>query len=145
METTTPSHNDISLREYFDRRIDDLEKSISIQFEGVKIRFEGVQKATEQALASADKASAKTEVSAEKQFEGVNEFKASQQSNERNLMPRAEMEILMKAFNDRLEAAVTRTQLIEGKSVGAKDTYGWIFGIAGIIIAIISLASRFIK
>lgn len=70
---------------------------------GVNTALAAAEKAVSAALAAADRAVAKAEMAADKRFEQVNEFRATLADQQRTLMPRAEVEVLMKAMTEKIE------------------------------------------
>lgn len=79
--------------------------------------FDDLEKATEKALTSADRAVTKAEASAERRFEGLNEFRAAMGDQQRGFIPRAEADLRMdtiakemEALNDRLLSLLPRAE-----------------------------------
>jgi hypothetical protein len=66
-------------------------------------RFTSAEEAVHRALESADKASTKADNATEKRFEGVNEFRATLSDQATRLIPRAEVEQIVKGLNDKIE------------------------------------------
>jgi hypothetical protein len=69
----------------------------------IEQRFSAAEGAVRQALESADKASTKADNATEKRFEGVNEFRATLSDQAQRLIPRAEVEQIVKGLNDKIE------------------------------------------
>ena len=72
----------VSLKEYINDKIDNLEKSIDAKFESITLM-------TNNALASADKATSKAEMASNERFAGVNEFRAVLTSQQNTFAPRS--------------------------------------------------------
>lgn len=125
----------ISLKEYINDRFVALEKSIDA-------RFESVITATNNALGAADKAVSKAESASEKRFEGVNEFRASLADQQRTLMPRAEVEILTKNINEKIDLLISGQTKTESKGIGSKEMLAYVVGIIGIVSAIVTLLTK---
>jgi ABC-type transporter Mla subunit MlaD len=85
----------ISLREYVDTRFHDQEKAVLTALTAQK-------EAVSSALAAADRAVAKAETASEKRFESVNEFRGSLADSARLLMPRSEVEQIVKSLEGKI-------------------------------------------
>lgn len=125
----------IDLKQYFSDIIAANDKNYSQ-------RFESADRAVSAALAAADRAVAKAEAASEKRFESVNEFRNTLADQQRTLMPRAEIEVLLKAIGDRVDGLSTRLEKTEGTQVGTRNTLGYVVGIGGIMIAVVSVILR---
>ena len=110
----------VSLREYVDDKLENLEKAIDA-------RFESVTQTTNSALASADKANLKAENAIEKRFEGVNEFRAALSDQTHNFLTRKEFDAKW-----------------ENVEKNRKDNTTLFMAMVGIVISIVSLITRFI-
>jgi hypothetical protein len=66
-------------------------------------RFLGAEKAVEAALASAERANIKAENATEKRFDAVNEFRGQLSDQAARLMPRAEVEQIVKGINEKID------------------------------------------
>jgi len=108
-------------------------------------KFISTTEATTVALDSADKAVNKAEVATEKRFEGVNEFRATLQDQQRTLMPRAELEVTISGLHDRIEKTENRLTRQEGLKSGISQGWGWVVGIIGLVIAIYTLIEAIVK
>lgn len=128
----------ISLKEYVNDRILALEKSIDTRFESVTTNISA-------ALAAADKATSKAEVSAEKRFEGINELRGMATDQQRVYMPRLEAEILIKAMNEKIDSLNLTTISRQSKDVGQREGMGTIIGIASVVSIVVAILSRFIN
>jgi hypothetical protein len=104
------SEEGVSLKEYINDKLNNLEKSVDM-------RFHAVNTSTNQALATADKATSKAETATEKRFEGVNEFRAALSDQARTFVIRSEFSLAV----DRLEQdiknlASARMDLVDKES-----------------------------
>ncbi len=111
---------DISLKEYFDSRLEEQDKRNAQ-------RFDAQEKAVGAALAASEKAVLKAEGAAEKRFESVNEFRGALDDRQRTLMPRTEAELRLNVLEDWIK---TRG----GESSGFKT--GWALAIGIILFAV---------
>jgi hypothetical protein len=135
----------VDLKDLFNAQFKNIQTLIDANDKGYNQRFENVIQATQAALAAADRAVNKAEAAAEKRFEGVNEFRETLADQQRNLMPRAEVELQNKAINNQLSELKVRVASIEDKKAGSKEGIGIIIGVAGFIFGLVALLSRFIK
>jgi hypothetical protein len=71
--------------------------------ETVNRRFIGAEQAVNRALDAADKANTKSDAAIEKRFDGVNEFRKTLADQTQTFMPRAEVEAIVKAQNDKID------------------------------------------
>lgn len=117
-------------------------------------RFKDSGTAVQAALGAADRAVMKAEGAAEKRFEGVNEFRQTLADQQRTLIPRAEAEVRMgtiearlteikRDFESRLVSLVASNTERSGKEEGAKITWAYIIGAAGLLLSLWTFAMRF--
>lgn len=92
MDKNLHSAEGISLKEYVNDKIDNLEKSIDT-------RFESVIQSTKSALNAADKATTKAEDASDKRFESVNEFRQTLSDQATKFVVRGEFTLIV----DRME------------------------------------------
>jgi hypothetical protein len=115
-------------------------------------RFVAQALATDAALAAAERAVLKAEAAAEKRFEGVNEFRATLSDQQRTLIPRAEVEVMLRGINDKI-SALEKTQDADraqrdadrAERMGVKGGWGYAVGLAGVLIAILGVLSRLVR
>jgi hypothetical protein len=76
----------------------------------------------------------------------VNEFRNTLSDQQRNLMPRAEVDVIVKGLQDKIAAIEKQQDNMIAERAGLKGGYGWAVGVIGLVLAmasIIALASRF--
>ncbi len=95
------------------------------------------------AQTAADRAVQKAEVASEKRFEAVNEFRAAMDDQQRRLMPRQEVEVLLKALNDRIDVISEALTQLGSQRIGVKEGWGWAVGIIGLVLALIGGIAAF--
>jgi hypothetical protein len=133
------------------------EQRVQSQKQAIDAALFAQKEAVANAMAAADRAIQKAEISAEKRFEGVNEFRATLSDQQRTLMPRAESEALHNAMNARLSQlgetltekidALSKTQSsIEDRKAGNKE--GWQLAVLGIgllltVLTIVNIAVNY--
>lgn len=133
------------LKELFTSQIENIRVLIDANDKNYNQRFENVIQATSAALAASDRAVNKAEGAAEKRFEGLNELRGMALDQQRVYIPRAEVEILIKGINEKIDTLNITTITRQGKSIGQEQGVGYVVGIASIVSVIIAIASRFIK
>lgn len=103
-------------------------------------------------MAAADRAIQKAEMSAEKRFESVNEFRNTLGDQQRMLMPRAESEAMHRASDERMAAIdKTLTEKINAlsqaeasradRSVGNKEGWHWAVLAVGAILTLLTITN----
>jgi len=140
---------EISLREYIESLFAEKDKRYEQKFNDTKIAVDAALMAADKAVAAAlsaqKEAVTKAEVAAEKRFESVNEFRNTLSDQQRNLMPRSEVEILIKSLNEKLEMLKIREVTEQGKSTGISSSWAMIVGGIAVVSAIIALLLNAIK
>lgn len=133
----------VSLKEYFDKAIDALDKRLSQRMDGYTREFHehilAVVRENQLALNASDKAINKSEAAAEKRFDNVNEFRQSLSDQTATFISRREFEASNKALNDKVGLVTDRVNTGEGRTSGADKLGAVIMSIAAIIISIISI------
>jgi hypothetical protein len=126
-----------TLRLYLEALIEGLKDTVTSLSDRVNDRFVAIEKAVNVAIASADRATTKAEVSADERFKGVNEFRQTLSDQARDLMPRLESEANYKSLRERVEKLESKKDLDAGHTTGIKDSLA-------IIVAVISLIATVI-
>ena len=93
------------------------------------------------ALTSSDRAVLKAETAAEKRFESVNEFRNTLADQQRNLMPRAEVNVMMGALESKVDALVKQIEHLQAERMGIKGGWGYAAGVIGLVIALFAIAA----
>lgn len=101
-------------------------------------RYVTQQTAMEAARLAAEKAVTKAETASEKRFEGVNEFRAQLADQQGTFMPRAEANARIDALTDKINDAVSRLDVNQGKGTGTQQSWGVLIGAVGLIAVLIS-------
>lgn len=100
------------------------------------------EKAVTTAMAAAEKAVIKAEGAAEKRFEAVNEFRAQLRDQAGTFMGRAESSAKFNDIERRLDNMEQSVNKKMGESQGAQNTWGWIVGAGGFLLAAVTLFLR---
>lgn len=96
----------VSLKEYINDKLDNLEKSIDV-------RFQSVSTTTDSALAAADKATLKAEIATEKRFESVNEFRSTLSDQAAKFIIRSEFELVVNRLEEDIKnLALAKAELV---------------------------------
>lgn len=136
-------------RQYI-QRFDALEKTITAAVESSRLRFEQQEKATsvalsavdksvQAALLSSEKAVTKAEAAAEKRFDSVNEFRNTLKDQQLLLITRSEADAVLKAMDRRITEITDQLNKTAGKSEGAGSVWGWLIGVAGLLMMLAGL------
>ncbi|HLG40291.1 MAG TPA: hypothetical protein VI461_11515 [Chitinophagaceae bacterium] len=133
------------LKELFNSQIENIRILINANDKNYNQRFDNVVQATQAALAASDRAVSKAETASEKRFDAVNEFRATLADQQRNLMPRNEVEILVKGISDRIKKIENIILLSQGKGTGISTSWGFIVGGIAIISGMIALVLNAIR
>lgn len=104
-------------------------------------RHNSLEKAVGLALNTSDKAVAKAETAIEKRLDGVNEFRATLADQQRLLMPRAEVEVIVNSLNERIATLKERLDALQAERAGIKGGWGYAVGVVGLVMIIISIAT----
>jgi SMC interacting uncharacterized protein involved in chromosome segregation len=128
----------VSLREYVDDKLDNLEKAIDARFESVTL-------ATNTALSSADKAIQKSDIATEKRLDAVNEFRNQQKDLITTFARKREMNILIGALRDDVRALQSRMDIMTGREVGAEENWGKIIALVGLTATVVGIVSAIVE
>ena len=124
--------DEISLREYVDRRFDDQDKA-------VQTALTSAEKAVVAALAAAKEAVSKAEIANDKRFDSVNEFRAQLADQTANLMPRSEYQVQHKALEEKLSDLTDRINKSEGSTIVSELTMGKVIAIVSLSTGVLGL------
>jgi hypothetical protein len=109
------------------------------QEKAIELGFSAQKSAVEAALAAADRAVQKAEVAAEKRFESVNEFRNTLADQQRNLIPRAEFDVTVKALRDKVDALQGQMERQMSERAGIKGGWGYAVGAVGLVLTILTI------
>lgn len=125
------------------------EERFSASQKALELGLAGTKSEISAALAAADRAVAKAEAASEKRFEGVNEFRETLSDQQRTLMPRAEVEVIVKGLEEKIGNARllidemrSRERVTDGTSKGVRDGWGFAVGVAGLVLAVVTIIWR---
>ena len=139
----------VELKDLFQSQLEVLHTLIDANDKNYNQRFENVIQGTAQALAASDREVNKAEIASEKRFDAVNEFRATLADQQRNLMPRNEVEILIKGLNDKVDAlntsTITKQSLTTGQGIGVQQGWGWAVAAVMFAVAVAGFIINFSK
>ena len=138
---TAQAAMDLRYQQRFDAQSDALAAAFQSQQQAMKTAFDVAEKAVNAALAAADRAVSKAERAADKRFEGVNEFRATLADQQRTLIPRSEVDVIVRSINEKLARLETINTARQGESTGVRGGWGYAVGVFGLVLAILSLVS----
>jgi len=116
-----------SLKEYITQRFAEQDRYIDIKFNAAK---EAVTKA---------------EVSAEKRFESVNEFRGQLSDQATTFVTRTENDLLHNALEGKINSIEKMMNVCSGKEIGSEVTMSRIYTALGAFAIIVGLIAYFIK
>jgi len=161
----------VSLKEYFERRLDAIENMIAERsrdvekvslLQGINLKEEvkalkelwdrthnSIEQQMEQKFNGVRQAVTKAEVATERRFEGVNEFRSTLSDQQRSFMPRSEAEALLRGINDKIDEQGKRmTELVserKGQRLGSTAVWGITAGVIGIVLFLFGIATFFLN
>ena len=88
----------------------------------------------------------KAETASEKRFESVNEFRGTLDNQQRTLIPRSEVAVIVDGLNEKInqltkQVDATATQVLQTQSAaaGVRGGWGYAVGVVGLLLALGSL------
>jgi hypothetical protein len=102
-------------------------------------RFDAQTLAINAALQAAKEAVTKAETATERRFEGVNEFRKTLADQSSTFLPRPEYNAAHGAITEHIRGLAERMNRADGRSTGHSDSWGYVVGAAGLILAIATL------
>ena len=143
-ETNFGHQDGVDLRDLFNAQIINLHTLIDANDKSYNQRFDNVVEATKSALAASDRAVNKAEVASEKRFDAVNEFRATLSDQQRNLMPRNEVEILINGLNEKVDSLSMAAISKQSEGVGQRTGMATAALIAGVVSAVVGVLVKFV-
>jgi hypothetical protein len=133
--------NDKRYEQRFEAQQKSLDASFMAQREQVNAAMVAQKEANSAGLAAQKEAVTKAETAAEKRFESTDKARSEQAEHQRTLMPRAEAERALTALAEKIVVLETFRTEVLSKGVGAKEGYGWVIGVVGFVLTILTLIS----
>jgi hypothetical protein len=97
--------------------------------------------AVEAALASQSAAVIKAEIAADKRFDSVNEFRNTLADQQRNLIPRSEVEVIERSMTDKIAALQKQVEGLLAERAGIRGGWGYAVGVVGLVLALGSIVA----
>jgi len=108
-------------------------------------RHAALEKSFLLAMSSADKAVQKAETASERRFDSVNEFRSTLADQQRTLIPRAEVEVLINSINERISDLKQQLDTLKAERQGIKGGWGYAVGVVGLVLVILSIMRFMVK
>lgn len=148
--------NDSRYEQRFVAAQKEVDLAIANRTETVRAAFQAQKEMIVAALASADRAIVKAELANDKRFDGVNEFRAALDNQQRTLIQRSEVDVLFKGLDSKIAAiekgledrigVITKQQDAQiAERMGIKGGYGYAVGVVGFVLTIATLLVLFLK
>ena len=122
------------------------EERFSASQKALELGLAGQKSEISAALAAADRAVLKAETATEKRFESVNEFRGTLDQQQRTLIPRSEVDVLMRGVEEKITANTKALDEIkatiaamQSERAGIRGGYGYAVGIVGFVLTVVSL------
>jgi hypothetical protein len=149
--------NDKRYEQRFDASQKALQLSFDAQKDAINAAFAAQREAVNAALSAADRAVQKAELASDKRFEGVNEFRATLADQQRTLIPRAEVDVIVRGLNMQIDALEKRLEgsiaerlsqiaalqrshdTSSAERVGLKGGWGYAVGVVGLVLTILAV------
>jgi phosphopantetheinyl transferase (holo-ACP synthase) len=127
---------------------DQMAETLVSQKEQVQSALVAQKEMTYAAMTAAKEAVLKAEIASDKRFDGVNEFRETLADQQRNLMPRAEVDVIVRGFAEKIASNQAEMLELRASRNGTKAGYGLAVGIVGFVLTLLLLADmllRFLK
>jgi len=125
------------LKESIDARFDEQRNAVTTalnaQVTAMQAALAAADRAGAAAMAAADRAVAKAETATEKRFDGVNEFRQTLADQQRTLMPRSEVTLMINSLEEKIVVMALDVTALKGTKAGIGQGWGYAIGAAGII------------
>jgi hypothetical protein len=125
------------------------DKRYEQRFEGQKAAidaaFAAQKEAINAALAAADRAVAKAENATEKRFESVNEFRGTLDNQQRTLIPRSEVDVMVRGLEEKIANNTKQLDAMNAERAGLKGGWGYAVGVVGFVLTLLTLGVLLLK
>jgi len=137
----------------YEQRFDASQKALEVGFAAAKAAvdasFAAQKEAINAALAAADRAVSKAELATEKRFESVNEFRGTLDNQQRTLIPRSEVDVMIKGVEEKISNITklvdemrNRERTTDSTNKGLRDGWGYAVGVVGLVITVAMVLLR---
>jgi hypothetical protein len=121
------------------------EERFQAQQKALELGLAGLVRETQAAQTAADRAVLKAEAATEKRFESVNEFRGTLDNQQRTLIPRSEVDVIVKGLEGKIGNLETQVNTLRSVHQGIVGGWGYAVGAVGFLISIASLIMLGIK
>jgi len=147
--TTLINGNDKRYEERFGASQKALEVGFAAAKAAVDASFAAQKEAISAALAAQDRAVTKAELATEKRFESVNEFRGTLDNQQRTLIPRSEVDVLIRGLEEKISQLTKQFDQVQSEKrerrmeeKGVKDGWGWAAAVVALVLATITIIWR---
>lgn len=148
--------NDHRYEQRFSASSKEVDLAIANRTATVAAAFQAQKEMIIAALANADRAVLKAELANDKRFDGVNEFRAALDNQQRTLIQRSEVDVLFRGLDSKIAAiekgleekitGVTKQQDAQiAERMGLKGGWGYAVGVVGFVLTLATLLVLFLK
>lgn len=119
----------------YEQRFDASQKALELGLAGQKAEITT-------ALTAADRAVSKAELATEKRFESVNEFRGTLDQQQRTLIPRSEVDVLVRGLDEKIAQLTKQMDQLSAERLGIKGGWGYAVGAAGFVLLVATFVMR---
>jgi hypothetical protein len=131
----------VSLREFLQAHVNAVDRRLEGEIRALKelwhIEHVGLQEQLKSAIDGIDRAVTKAETANERRFEGVNEFRSTLSDQQRQFIPRLEVEAVLEGINQKIAEQEKRMAADSGERKGTRMGSAAVWGIAAMVFALI--------
>jgi hypothetical protein len=121
------------------------EERFAASQKALELGLAGTKSEINAALVAADRAVQKAEAASEKRFEGVNEFRSTLSDQQRTLIPRQEVDVLVRGLDEKIAQLTKQFDAVIAERGGVKVGYGYAVGVAGFVLVLLGLVAAFMR
>lgn len=125
--------------------IDHLTSLVNERDGHVRTLIAGMDKRVEDRFAAIKEAVLKAENATERRFESVNEFRGTLDNQQRTLIPRAEVDVIVKGLEGKIDTNTKQLAALNAERMGIRGGWGYAIGLLGAISIIGSLFAFALK
>ena len=137
--------NDKRYEQRFEASQKALDAALTAQKEATQTAFTAQKEGISAALAAADRAVTKAELATEKRFESVNEFRGTLDNQQRTLIPRSEVEVLIEGVNEKIAQLTKQADALAAERRGIQGGWGYAVGVIGFVMVLLSLVAALLR
>lgn len=131
--------NDKRYEQRFEASQKALDAALTAQKEATQAAFAAQKEGISAALAAADRAVQKAEAATEKRFESVNEFRGTLDQQQRTLIPRSEVDVLVKGLEEKIAQNTKQMDALQSERLGIKGGWGYAVGVVGLVFVLLGV------